>query len=45
MKITIDIPQEAIPDKQGIISVDIHFIDKQVCECTYPFEMESEVQE
>jgi hypothetical protein len=42
MKITIDIPQEAIPDRQDIISVDIHFIDGQVCECDYPFEVESE---
>ena len=39
MKITINIPQEDIPDKQGIIWVDLHFIDGQVCECDYPFEV------
>jgi hypothetical protein len=42
MKITIDIPQADIPYKQGIIWVDLHFIDGQVCECDYPFEVESE---
>lgn len=40
MKITIDIPQADIPDKQDIISVDIHFFHGKVCECTYPFEVE-----
>lgn len=42
MKITIDIPQADIPNKQSIIFVGIHFVDGQVCECTYPFEVESE---
>jgi len=40
MKITINIPQEDIPDKQGIIWVEIHFIGGKVCECDYPFEVE-----
>lgn len=40
MKITIDIPQSDIPYKQGIIWVEIHFINGQVCECDYPFEVE-----
>lgn len=40
MKITIDIPQADIPNKQSIIFVGIHFIDGKVCECTYPFEVE-----
>lgn len=42
MKITIDIPQSDIPDRQDIISVDIHFFHGKVCECDYPFEVESE---
>lgn len=44
MKITIDIPQADIPNKQGIIWVELHFINGQVCECDFPFEVESEVQ-
>lgn len=44
MKITIDIPQSDIPDRQDIISVDIHFFHGQVCECTYPFEVQSEAE-
>lgn len=37
MQIVIDIPDYKIPEKQDIISVDIHFIDGEVCECTYPY--------
>ena len=38
MKILIDIPDSDVPKKQELISVDLHFIDGKVCECTYPFE-------
>ena len=38
MKIVIDIPDSKIPKEQELISVDLHFIDGKVCECTYPFE-------
>lgn len=38
MQIVIDIPDSNIPTKQEVVSVDLHFIDGKVCECTYPFE-------
>jgi len=37
MKIVIDIPNEEVPNKQEIIDVTLHFIDGEVCECTYPY--------
>lgn len=40
MQIVIDIPNKDIPQKQDILTVDLHFIDGNVCECTYPFEMQ-----
>ena len=39
MQIVIDIPDHEIPKKQDIISVDIHFIDGEVCECDYGFQV------
>ena len=36
MKIIIDIPDEDIPKKQDVISIALHFIDGQLCECDYP---------
>ena len=39
MKLIIDIPDNEIPTKQDILSVDLHFIDGTVCECDYPFEV------
>lgn len=38
MKIVIEIPEDEIPTKQDILSVDIHFIDGKVCECSYSFQ-------
>lgn len=32
MKIILEIPQDEVPKKQGIISVDLHFIEGKVCE-------------
>lgn len=37
MQIVIDIPNEDIPKNQDIMTVDLHFIDRVVCECTYPY--------
>lgn len=37
MQIVIDIPNSDIPSKQDVITLDLHFIDGHVCECTYPF--------
>lgn len=38
MKLLIYIPDDEIPKRQEIMSIDLHFIDGKVCECTYPFE-------
>ena len=38
MKIIINIPDNEISKKQNILTVDLHFIDGKVCECTYPFQ-------
>ena len=37
MQIVIDIPDEDVPNKQEIMEIDLHFIDGEVCECTYPY--------
>ena len=37
MQIVIDIPNSDIPPKQDVITLDLHFIDGHICECTYPF--------
>lgn len=37
MQIVIDIPNSDIPLKQNVITLDLHFIDGHICECTYPF--------
>lgn len=42
MKLMIEIPDNEIPTKQDILSVDLHFIDGTVCECDYPFEVVEE---
>ena len=42
MKLIIDIPDNEIPTKQDILSVDLHFIDGTVCECDYLFEVVEE---
>ena len=37
MQIVIDIPNSDISLKQNVITLDLHFIDGHICECTYPF--------
>lgn len=37
MQIVINIPNSDIPPKQNVITLDLHFIDGHICECTYPF--------
>ena len=37
MQIVIDIPNSDISLKQNVITLDLHFIDEHICECTYPF--------
>ena len=39
MKLLIDIPNADIPKTQDIVDISIHFIDGEVCECTYPFKV------
>ena len=43
MQIVIDIPDELIPQKQEIESIDLHFIDGKLCACTYPFSESSDI--
>ena len=38
MKFIVDMPDEAIPQKQEIVSIDLYFMDGKLCGCTYPFE-------
>lgn len=37
MQIIIEIPDEDVPNKQDIMKIDLHFINGEVCECTYPY--------
>ena len=37
MKIVIDIPDNEIPTKQDIISVELNCMDGKICACNYPF--------
>lgn len=37
MKFIVDMPDELIPQKQEIESIDLHFIDGKLGGCTYPF--------
>lgn len=39
MMLTINIPEEDIPKRQEIKIIEVHFIDGQVCGCTYPYEV------
>ena len=39
MQIVINIPEEDVPRVQAIMTIDLHFIDGEVCECTYPYEV------
>ncbi len=37
MQIVIKIPNEEVPNNQEIIDINLHFIDGEVCECSYPY--------
>ena len=37
MFVLIEIPEEEVPRKQDIITVDLHFIDGTVCESNYGY--------
>lgn len=37
MQIVIEIPDKEVPSKQEIMDISLHFIDGEVCECTYPY--------
>ena len=39
MKFIVDMPDELIPQKQEIVSIDLYFMDGKLCGCTYPFEV------
>ena len=38
MKLIIYIPDNEIPNRQEIMSINLHFLEGSVCECDYPFE-------
>ena len=38
MQIMIDIPDEDIPKRQDVLTVDFVFIDGHISQCDYPFE-------
>lgn len=38
MRFIVDMPDELIPQKQEIVSIDLYFMDGKLCGCTYPFE-------
>ena len=37
MQILLDIPDEDVPNKQEIMDISLHFIEGEVCECSYPY--------
>ena len=39
MKIVIDIPDNEVPKRREIVEIGLQFIDGEVCECTYPFQV------
>lgn len=39
MQIIIDIPDNEVPKRQEIVEIGLHFMDGELCECTYPFQV------
>jgi len=39
MKIVIDIPDNEVPKRREIVEIGLQFMDGEVCECTYPFQV------
>ena len=39
MKIVIDIPENEVPKRREIVEIGLQFMDGEVCECTYPFQV------
>lgn len=38
-KIIIDIPDNEVPKRREIVEIGLQFMDGEVCECTYPFQV------
>ncbi len=39
MKIVIDIPDNEVPKRREIVEIGLQFMEGEVCECTYPFQV------
>lgn len=39
MKIVIDIPDNEVPKRREIVEIGLQFMDGEVCECTYSFQI------
>lgn len=39
MKIVIDIPDNEVPKRREIVEIVLQFMEGEVCECTYPFQV------
>ena len=39
MKIVIDVPENEVPKRREIVEIGLQFMDGEVCECTYPFQV------
>ena len=37
MQIVIDVPEKDVPNSQEIMTINLHFIAGEVCECSYPY--------
>ena len=37
MQILIEIPDSEIPKNQELVHLSLHFIDRHICECSYPY--------
>ena len=39
MKIVIDIPENEVSKRREIVEIVLQFMDGEVCECTFPFQV------
>lgn len=39
MRLVIDIPDDEVPKRREIVEIGLQFMDGEVCECTYPFQI------
>lgn len=39
MQLVIDIPEKDVPKRQELMTINLHFIAGEVCECSYPYKV------